>query len=89
LIKTAAEILPKEKTHILIILEDFFNQMKQPSNLFVYYHFENFLVKFTHSQLTSPDEFLRLFHPFLNAAFSFYSENCSPVIFTSSFLSLI
>ena len=31
LIKAAAEILPKEKGHILIILEDFFNQMKQPS----------------------------------------------------------
>jgi len=36
LIKVAAEIAPKEKTHILIVLEDFFNLMKYPSFVIIF-----------------------------------------------------
>jgi hypothetical protein len=38
--RIAAEILPKEKSHILLILDDFFNIMKNPGSKNIFFFFK-------------------------------------------------
>ncbi|KAL4504159.1 hypothetical protein ABPG72_020997 [Tetrahymena utriculariae] len=70
LLRIGAELLPKEKSHILQMLDDFFYYMKQS--------------QFGQSGF-STDEYLKLFEPFLTTALRIYSENCSEQEFSELF----
>ncbi|EGR27329.1 hypothetical protein IMG5_197970 [Ichthyophthirius multifiliis] len=70
ILRIGAELLPKEKSHILQQLEDFFYYMHQP--------------QFNSTGLIG-EEYMKLFEPFLLTAFRFYSENCSDAEFADLF----
>lgn len=70
--RIGAELLPKEKQHILILLQDFFYYMRQGQSFFG-------------KQGMSTSEYMGLFQPFLVTAFRYYSNNCSDLEFYDLF----